>query len=83
MRIASLCLFALISLTACVAEYESPDSGLWEGTEDRYPITVEVELPQPAAASRSSFTDSDFHKITDLNVFLYHNGELQKEHCYY
>ena len=83
MRTAYLYLFCLFSLISCVAEYESSDASPVDMIEDRYPITVEMELPQPAAASRSSFADSDFDRITDLNIFLYHNGELQKEHCYY
>ena len=79
-----LCLVFLLLLASCVTDYESTPDGSEEKTENSYPITVEMELPQPAAGSRSSFMDKDLGIINDLNIFLYHNGVLLKEHsCYY
>ena len=73
----------LLLLTSCVADLERIDTGPVGDTEEMYPIKVELELPQPAADSRSSFTDKDLNRITDLNIFLYHNGTLLEEHSYY
>lgn len=79
-----ICLFwACLLLLSCVTEYDGLNPGHEEINEDRYPITVEMELPQSAADSKSSFTDNDINRITDLNILLYHNGVLLKEHCYY
>ena len=73
----------LLLLTSCVADFERIDTGPVGDTEEMYPIKVELELPQAAADSRSSFTDKDLNRITDLNIFLYHNGTLLEEHSYY
>lgn len=75
------CLVAL-GIMSCVSDRIDDICGE-EHEADKYHITVEVELPQYAAASRSSFLDKDLGRITDLNIFLYHNGVLLKEHSYY
>lgn len=73
----------LLLLASCVADFERTDVAPVGDTEDMYPITVELELPQSAADSRSSFTGNELDRITDLNIFLYHNGLLLKDHSYY
>ncbi len=80
-----MCLYltGLLLSASCVTDYGRPDAGPAEMDEDMYPITVEMELPQHAADSRSSFTDKELNKIADLNIFLYHDGVLLKEHSYY
>ena len=54
-----------------------------EHEADKYHITVEVELPQYAADSRSSFTDEEINRITDLNILVYHDGALLEKYCGY
>ena len=54
-----------------------------EHEADRYHITVEVELPQFAAGSRSSFADEEINRISDLNIFVYHDGSLLEDYCCY
>ena len=73
----------LLLLASCVADFERTDVAPVGDTEDMYPITVELELPQSAADSKSSFTGNELDRITDLNIFLYHNGLLLKDHSYY
>ena len=78
-----MCLAGLIQFLSCVQKYESEDNGLVKRTEDIYPITVEMELPRVAADSRSAYTDEDLNRITDLNIFMYHDGILLSEYCCY
>lgn len=52
------------------------------GSSDRYIISVEVELPY-VVSSRSTFTENDLNRITDLNVFIYHDGKLLEDYCGY
>lgn len=68
---------------SCVRENEEPILRDRDIAEVRYPIIVEMELPQQAAASRSSFAEEDFNKIKDLNIFMYHGGYLLKEYSGY
>ena len=51
--------------------------------EEKYPIIVEVDLPHVAAGPKSTFTDEDLNRITDLNIFVYHSGELLEEYSGY
>ena len=60
------CLVAL-GIMSCVSDQIDDICGE-EHEADKYHITVEVELPQYAAASRSSFLDKDLGRITDLNI---------------
>ena len=66
----------LLSVLSCVSALDDAECSPAKPKEDRYPIRVEVELPQSAADSRSSFTEDDLNKITDLNIFIYHEGDL-------
>lgn len=83
MRGVNLSLFCILLFVCCVPEYEVADRVHADETEEIYPISVEMELPCHAADSRSSFTDGNLNRITDLNIFLYHNGVLLKDHCRY
>ena len=48
------------------------------------PFTVAVDVPDGAGKmTRSSFSDVDCDRITDLNVFVYHQGRLLSECCRY
>ena len=66
----------LLLLASCVREYGGQIADNVDMTDVRYPITVEMELPQQAAASKSSYADVDFNRITDLNIFIYYKGNL-------
>ena len=68
-------LFAL-ALSSCVKEPEM----LPLETEKSYPFTVGVETPENMTGNvRSSFTQGDLERISDLNVFVYHQGSLLEE----
>ena len=70
----------MVSCVTGLAEQEIPQAG---HAEDKYPITVEMDLPQVAAGSRSSYSDEQMNRITDLNIFIYHDGCLLEEHSSY
>lgn len=59
---------------SCIDMQEQPDFN--EGDMECYAVTVEMDLPQNAADTRSAFTEEDLKRITDLNVFIYHDGAL-------
>jgi hypothetical protein len=70
----------MISCVTGLVEQEKPQA---DCTEDKYPITVEMDLPQVAAGARSSYSDELMNRITDLNIFIYHDGRLLEEHSSY
>lgn len=65
----------ILSVSSCVREVVIPVCG----GDETYPITVEVAEPMYMSQVRSSFTEEEFARITDLNIFVYHNGQLLKE----
>ena len=73
----------LLSLSSCLSGI-AVEEETTKPQDEIYPITVEVELPCGAADSKSSFTDDELNRITDLNVFVYHDGSLLEEYsCYF
>lgn len=70
-----LALSCVRPMVECECVYDASGS-------ERYYVSVEVELPS-GASSRSTFTDNELNRITDLNVFVYHDGKLLEEHCGY
>ena len=62
----------VLSMSSCVREVDDPvyvDS-------QTYHITVEVAQPRCLSQMRSSFSDEELARITDLNIFVYHDGRL-------
>lgn len=77
-------LYSVVQLMlSCIAYVDEPVDTSVPCRKEIYPIKVEVELPQQAADSRSSYTDEDINRITDLNIFIYHDGLLLEEHSGY
>jgi hypothetical protein len=74
---------ALLALCSCVAQIDGPVDAPINDPEMSFAITVGVDLPDGAGARRSSYAADDLNRITDLNVFVYHNGELLKDCCLY
>lgn len=69
-------LLSALALSSCVKEPEM----LPLETEKSYPFTVGVETPENMTGNvRSSFTQGDLERISDLNVFVYHQGSLLEE----
>ena len=79
-RVCSLCLLLLAS---CIRENGEQIADSVDMTDVRYPITVEMELPQQVAAPKSSYADEDLDRITDLNIFIYHKGNLLEKYSAY
>ncbi|MBQ2143210.1 MAG: hypothetical protein II204_08670, partial [Alistipes sp.] len=68
-------LYSVVQLMlSCIAYVDEPVDTSVPCRKEIYPIKVEVELPHQAADSRSSYTDEDINRITDLNIFIYHDG---------
>ena len=80
-----VCLSVLSVLLAvsCVDCLHEQDDGVGQCVGEKYPISVEVDLPYEVAGPKSSFTHDELNKITDLNIFVYHDGELLEEHSGY
>jgi len=69
----------LMLLWACSAETED-----WVSSgKETYRITIEVDSPDCQQSSRSSLASSEVDKITDMNIFVYHDGILLKDCCRY
>ena len=66
------------ALTSCVMEKTDDDRGLAD-VDTSFVMTVEVGSPVAAGAVRSSFDEEDLSRLTDLNVFVYHDGRLLKD----
>ena len=62
------------------ADFHTSDNAL---QYDTCRVSVVVDMPEPCDLTRSSFTDDQLRKITDLNVIVYHDGKLLKECCRY
>lgn len=60
-----------------------------EGTLDIYAKVdvvspnVYVEVPSVISGSRSSYSLDDLSRLTDLNIYMYHNGKLLKDYSGY
>lgn len=70
---------ASAGLSSCIKEQEMPDYKV------NTPIKIEVENPLefPCGTTKSSYSDSDFNRITDLNIIVYHNGTILRRSCRY
>ena len=69
-------LSVLVLLSSCVKDREA----LPQETGQSYAFTVGVETPENMTGNvRSSFTQGDLERISDLNVFVYHDGSLLRE----
>lgn len=44
--------------------------------ESPFPIKVYVDEPVMMGRAKSSFADAEMNRLTDLNVFIYHDGKL-------
>ena len=53
------------------------------GAGESSPITVEVDIPEIRELTRTSFTETQLNRISDLNIFIYHNGNLLSKYCRY
>ena len=83
MRVYFLLMSVLCLASCAIVGLDEQEDGSIVCLEERYSITVEVDLPQSAADLKSSFTDDALNRIYDLNIFIYHEGELLKEHSGY
>ena len=69
----------LLGLLACVlyscAEYDE-NASVTADRESAIPIKVYVDEVVRMKGTKSSFSESDMDRITDLNIFVYHDGRL-------
>lgn len=70
-------------LASCISEQSLTPERQENITEESFPITVEVEAPTSIGCTRSSYSDEQLNKIYDINIFIYHNGNLLEEYCRY
>lgn len=77
-------IFVLLgALTSCVAEKSGDGDRVFADVDTSFVITVDVESPECAGGVRSSFDDNVLTRITDLNLFVYHDGRLLRNCCRY
>lgn len=74
---------AVLLSVSCMTDIPEQEKEGGLCNEEIYPITVEVDLPHEAAGLKSSFSNEELNRITDLNIFVYHDGELLEEHTSY
>ena len=69
----------LLGLLGCVlsscAEYDE-NASVTADRESAIPIKVYVDDPVRMNSTKSSFSKNDIDRITDLNIFVYHDGRL-------
>lgn len=71
-----------IAVASCALE--EMETGIGDQNMESFGITVEVDAPeQVGPKTKSSFTEEQLKRISDLNILIYHEGILQKEYCKY
>lgn len=75
-------LISLVFVCSCLRKEEGKyqEAG---AQVDFVPARVYIETPQLQTGSKSTFVSDDMSRLTDLNVFVYHNGILLREHSGY
>ena len=73
----------LFFVSACRTDEWEPSVPSQTGEDQTYSITVHAETPDDRGQMKSSFSSADLSRITDLNVFIYHQGRLLDEYCRY
>lgn len=71
-------LCVLAGLCSCISHMEESSEKTGE-----YSFSVEMCVPEHIEDVKSSFSGIDLTKISDLNVFVYHDGKLLKDCCRY
>ena len=75
--------FLLGAFTSCVVDKSGDDDRGHADVDTSFVMTVEVGSPVAAGGVRSSYDEEDLRRLTDLNVFVYHDGNLLKDCCRY
>lgn len=78
------CVAAALFLTAfpaCVKYEEMVPGSEMPGCP--FPIKIYVDDPMMMSGTRSSFTDYEMGRLTDVNVFVYREGKLLEEYSSY
>lgn len=71
-------------LASCMLSEQHETSRKYEPGEDgSYPISIYVEDPDVICQTKSSFTQEELTRITDMNILVYHDGKLLSEHSRY
>ena len=81
-RISSVFLL-LFALSSCREDELMPDVPLEQGEDETYSITVSADSPDDQGQIKSSFGEDDLAKVSNLNVFIYHEGKLLADYCRY
>ena len=78
---------AVFALASCIDAPELLETVTDSCQDGSYPITVEVEEPEligpGSAGTRSSYSVEQLTKISDMNIFIYHQGKLLSDYCKY
>lgn len=83
MRSLIIALSGVVFLTSCVKDIQLVSDGVGAGADHVCEVTVGLEDQQLIGTTKSSFTHEDVSRITDLNVFIYHEGCLLEKYSRY
>ena len=84
MKKISLFLFLALIISSCTLSEQHETERRYEANDDgSYTISVTVEEPEVICATKSSFTQEELSRISDLNILIYHNGQLLKGYSRY
>ena len=72
----------LVSMCSCL-RLEDKEINEFYANCNRIPVKVYVESPQLKSGSKSLFFSDEMDRLTDLNIFMYHNGRLLEDYCGY
>lgn len=70
-------------ICSCISDIDVPGGTDKKDAQECFPITVSVDSPQSRDMTRSSFSSSEVDRVTDLNIYVYHQGVLLEAHSRY
>ena len=70
-------------LTSCMIGEQHDTRRYPSNADGSYSFEIEIEQPEVICPTKSSFTSEELNKITDINIFVYHEGALLKDYCKY
>lgn len=79
MRFLLVIVVLLGAFVSCVTERDEERNCALADVDTSFAITVCVESPLGAGGVRSSFDDEILTRMTDLNMFVYHEGKLLED----
>ena len=78
----ALLFFLVTAVSSCLRMEETVSQGYFE-ENNLISANVYVDEPRRISDVKSSFSSGEMSRLTDLNVFMYHQGKLLREHSGY